>query len=78
MVKFLDSTYVKADLNQVANNATHMNNEERTELLSLLEDFKDFFGGTLGDWAADLVDLELKPDSKPFNITYYPVPRINK
>ena len=36
------------------------------------------FDGTLGDWATELVDLELKPGYKMFNSTYYPVPRINK
>ena len=40
MVKILDSTYVKADLKEVADNATQLNAEERTMLLSLLEDFE--------------------------------------
>ena len=47
-------------------------------LLSLLGDFEDLFDGTLGDWATEPVDLELNPDSKPFNSRYYPVPIINK
>ena len=47
-------------------------------LLSLLEDFEEYFYGLLGDWATEPVDLELKPDSEPFNSRYYPVPRINK
>ena len=36
------------------------------------------FDGTLGGWVTEPVDLELKPDSRPFNSIYYPVPRINK
>ena len=36
------------------------------------------FDGNLGNWATDPVNLELNPDSKPFNIRYYPVPIINK
>ena len=36
------------------------------------------FDGTLGDWDTEPVDLELNPDSKPFNSRYYPVPIINK
>ena len=55
MVKILDSTYVKADLKQVANNATQLNAEEITRLLSFLEDFADLFDGTLGDWATEPV-----------------------
>ena len=78
MVKILDITYAKLDLKQVADNATQLNAEERTLLLSLLKDFKYLFGVTLGDWATEYVDLEIKPGSKPFNSRYYPVPRINK
>ena len=48
IVKILDSYYAKADLKQVANNATHLNAEERTQLLSLLEALEDLFDGTLG------------------------------
>ena len=78
MVKILNSTYTKAGLEQVVNNASHINAQERTLLLSLLEDFEDLFYGTLGNWSTEPVNLELKPDSKPFNSRYYPVPIINK
>ena len=78
MVKITESTYEKADLMQVADNASHMNSEERTQLLSTLEDFDDLFDGTVGDWATETVDLYPKPDYKPFNYRYYPVPRISK
>ena len=78
MIKILNCTYLKAGLNQVANNATQMNAEEITLLLSILEDFKEFFGGTLGDYATDLVNLEKKTGSKLFNSRYYLVPVVKK
>ena len=34
--------------------------------------------GTLGDWATEPVDLEINPDSKPFNSRHYPFPRIKE
>ena len=46
-LKILDSTYAKADLKQVSDNKTQMDAEERTLLLSVLEDFEDLFDGTL-------------------------------
>ena len=49
LVKFLDITYVKAELKQVANNATHLNSEERTQIIRLLKYFKDLFYVTLGE-----------------------------
>ena len=36
------------------------------------------FDDTLGYWATDPVNLDLKPGSKPFNSSFYPVPRINE
>ena len=51
MVKILNSTYAKADLKQVADNATQMNTEERTLLLILFGDFEECFYGTFSDWA---------------------------
>ena len=78
MVKIFDINYVKADLKQVYNNASQLNDEERTLLLSLIEDFEDLCDGTLGDWATERFNLELNTGSKLFNSRYYLVPRINK
>ena len=71
LVKILNSTYVKADHKQVSNNATEINSEERTQLLSLPKYLEDFFDCTLGEWYIEPVDPELNPDSKPFSCKYY-------
>ena len=78
MVKITNSIYAKADLMKVINNATQLNAEERTQLLSLLKDFEELFGGTLGHWKTEPVYFDLKPDSKRFNNRYHLFPRINK
>ena len=71
LVKIIDSTYAKAELKQVANNANHMNAEERTQLLRLIKYLEDLFDGTLGDWGTDPIGLELNKRYKPFNSKYY-------
>ena len=78
LVKILDSTCAKANLEHVAANITHLKYEERNQLLRLLQYFEDLFDGTLGELDTNTVNIELKPDSKPFNCKYYLVPRINK
>ena len=78
MVKILDINYENADLEQVAANATHLNADESTQLLGLLKEFEDLFGFTIVEWYTKSIDLELNPDSKPFNCKNYPFPRINK
>ena len=66
------------DFKQVADNATQLKAEERNQLLRILEYFKEFFDGTIGDWDTEPIYLELKSYSKPFNCKYYPVPKIKK
>ena len=78
MVKILNSTYSKSDLEQVAANTTQINSEEKTQLLRLLKDFEGFFDITLGYSDTDPVHFELNPNSKQLNCKYYPVPRFNK
>ena len=78
LFKTINSNYSKEDLKQVADKATQLNSEERTQLLMLLEDFEVLFDGTLGGWDIEPVNLKINPDSKPFNSKYYPLIRINK
>ena len=47
LVKILDSTYAKIDLEQVSANATHLNAEEINQLLRLLKYFEGLFDGTI-------------------------------
>ena len=76
MVKNIDCTYANADLEQVSANETHINTEDRTQLIGILKYCEDFFDGTIWDWDTELIKLGLKPNYKPFNCKYYPVPRI--
>ena len=59
MVKILNINYVKADLKHVTDNTTQLNVEERALFLSLIEDSKYLFDGTLVHLAAEPVNLEL-------------------
>ena len=47
LVKILEITYAKAKLKQVANNATHKNADDITQLLRILEYFDICFYGAL-------------------------------
>ena len=48
LVKKLYIKYAKADLKQVTDNKTQLNNEERNQLLRLLGDTEDLFDVILG------------------------------
>ena len=62
----------------MADNERQLNTEERTLLLSFLEDLEGIFDGNLVNWSTEPVDLELNQYPKPFNSRYYPVLIINK
>ena len=49
---------MKAYLEQVSDNATHINYEELTELVCLIMDFEDLFDGYPGDLDTEPVDFD--------------------
>ena len=78
VIKILDSKYEKADLNKVVEDAETLNRDQKRMLLKLLKQYEKLFDGTLGKWRTNPVEIETRPDSKPVNSRWYPVPRINK
>ena len=48
MVNIIDSTYEKSDLEQVTENETQLNADERTQLLGLLKELEDLFDVIIG------------------------------
>ena len=47
-------------------------------LLKSLKQLETLFDGTLGKWQTKPVEIETRPDAKPVNSRWYPVPRIKK
>ena len=57
MTKFIDIIYVKADLEEVADNSTQMNYEGINMLLVLINEFEDLFYFALVEWDTETIDL---------------------
>ena len=71
----MDVKYAPADIDEMMSKCTHLTNNERRDLRSLLQKFEPLFDGTLGTWT-DPIDLELKDqDAKPYHAKPYPVPQ---
>jgi hypothetical protein len=49
-MRILDSKYEKADLRQIAADATSLDEKQKGDLYELLMEFEELFDGTLGDW----------------------------
>eukprot|EP00804_Cyclotella_cryptica_P022722 CCRYP_012507-RA/>CCRYP_012507-RA protein AED:0.37 eAED:0.36 QI:0/-1/0/1/-1/1/1/0/142 len=79
VVKILDANYKKADLQStVSTDCSHLSLQDQNSLLELLPEFEELFDGTLGDWNAEPVSLELKEGAKPYSGRAYPVPKSRK
>ena len=78
LVRILDSTYKRANRQHATHDATHLNADERTQSLRLLEYFQELFDVAIGYWDTEPVDLQLKPYYEQFYDKYNLVPRINK
>ena len=65
----LDIKYAPADLDKIVQECTHLTEKDRYALREVLARYEDLFDGSLGTWKAEPVELELRPDAKP-----YPVP----
>ena len=57
----LSSTYAKAYPEQVAEDATHMDAEDRKMIPGIINEFGGLFYGTLDKLDKNLIDLELNP-----------------
>ena len=72
--RILDIKYAPADLNQVVQDCTHLTDTEKSALGKLLAKYQDLFDGTLGTSKTEPIELELRPEAKPYHAKPYPVP----
>jgi hypothetical protein len=68
----------KADLQAVVDNCSHLSQEEKNMLLTLLTDFEPLFDGTLGAWKTMPVSFELKEGARPYHGRAFPIPKVHK
>ena len=44
----------------------------------LLEEYTEFFDGSLGQWKDTYYDIELQPGAQPYHARAFPIPRIHE
>ena len=71
--RILDIKYAPADLNKIVQECTHLTDTEKAKLGKVLTKYQDLFDGSLGTWKTDPIELELRPDAKPYhaNLTQF-------
>jgi predicted aspartyl protease len=73
----LDAKYEAADIRAVCDDATHLTQDEQGQLFDLLTEYEELFDGTLGVWTGSEVQLDMKPDIKPYHARAFPIPRVH-
>ena len=66
------------DLARAVHDCKHLDQSQRSKLLTVLQRYDDLFDGKLGLWKTEPASIELKPGSKPYHGRAYPVPHIQK
>ena len=70
----MDAKYAPADLTAEVQKCNDLNKQEKRSLLRLIQKYESLFDGSLGTWNSKPIDIELKPDVKPYHTKPYPVP----
>ncbi len=75
MKKILDAKYEPANLEKIVEDSTHLTKDEQQRLYRLLNKYKTLFDGTLGKWADEEYDIELKEGVTPYHAKPFPIPK---
>jgi len=73
--QILEAKYEAVTPQQIVDGCEHLKQEEKEELLHLLDKFKDLFDGGLGSWEGEALNLEVKDDAKPYHARAFPIPK---
>jgi len=73
--RILDAHYESADIDQIISTCHNLNDTQKQQLKTLLEEFKTLFDGTLGSWKDQQINIELKEGVKPYHARAFPIPK---
>jgi hypothetical protein len=76
--RILDAKYEPANLDEVVAGCTHLTEEQKEELYSLLKKHESLFDGSLGTWKGEDYNIELRHDATPYHARAFPIPRIHE
>ena len=71
----LPANYKKPDLKEVVSEIEHLNENQKETLLRVLIDNEQAFQGTKGKWVGEDIDIEIKPNPKPYFARPYNIPK---
>jgi len=71
----LEAKYESVTPQEIIDGCDHLSDNEKQELLVLLEKFKDLFDGSLGTWKGEKLQIEVKEGAKPYHARAFPIPK---
>ena len=76
--KILDAKYEPANLNEVVEECSHLESNERHQLYELLHKYEDLFDRTLGKWKCEDYKIDLKEGAEPYHARPFPIPKVHE
>jgi len=73
--RILDADYSKVEMTDFVDSLGHLNPDERSELVTTLDQFPTLFGGGLGALDIEPIHLELKDGAKPYHAKPFTIPQ---
>jgi hypothetical protein len=73
----LEAKYAAANLRDICNNSMHLDIREQEQLFAVITKYKALFNSLLGTWKEHPHDIDLKPDSKPYHVKAFPIPKVH-
>jgi hypothetical protein len=70
--------YKKANLDSIARDCNYLNEDQKSELLSVLRKHKELFQGARGNWKGQPVSIEVNDNATPVWSKPYPTPLRNR
>jgi hypothetical protein len=75
--RILDAKYKNTNVRDVVDGLTHLNAQQKADLLEVLLENQKMSDGTLGVYPHRKVHIDIDPNAKPKHSRAYPIPRIH-
>ena len=75
--EILDAKYEFTDVRDVVNGLTHLNTQQKADILTVLQKHQQMFDGSLGVYPHKKFHIEIDPNAKPVYSRPYAVPHIH-
>ena len=76
-MEILDAKYEAISTDEVVDQCTHLDDEQKAELKQVLKGFQKLFSGKLGTYPHRKFHIDIEPEARPKHVRPYAIPCIH-